>query len=330
MTATRRPGLSLVEVLVALFIMGIGAIAILTLFPLGALQMGQALKDDRTAQAAGQADAYIRWYWKNYVVETNADTGLAGANSAFENPGAPLPVLSTTTNAGEPSYPVAADPMGNYTWGGNAQSWVAYPYQSVPRRNLNQITQQFQALRVCSLLDGYGFNPQSYGQPNDPATGIVDREYRYNWLWVLQRPNVADRNTVTMTVVVFDDRPPFYARPSAEVAFNPVANGAAVGSTSVQFASGTNLQVRKGGWILDATSSGSVRNANFYRVVSVTDNPTAGTVDVELQVPLKPDTKPSWGTDISAANANSRTFIVLAGVSEVFERPNLTGTDAGY
>jgi Tfp pilus assembly protein PilV len=43
---TRRAGLSRVEVLVAMFIMALGMIALLTLFPLGALQMGQALKDD--------------------------------------------------------------------------------------------------------------------------------------------------------------------------------------------------------------------------------------------------------------------------------------------
>ena len=39
---TRRRGMSLIEVLVALFIMGLGVIAILTMFPLGAYQMAVA------------------------------------------------------------------------------------------------------------------------------------------------------------------------------------------------------------------------------------------------------------------------------------------------
>ncbi len=66
---TRRPGLSLIEVLTALFIMGIGAIAILTLFPLGAINMANANRDDRSSLAAFGADNYFRTYWKTEIVE---------------------------------------------------------------------------------------------------------------------------------------------------------------------------------------------------------------------------------------------------------------------
>ena len=50
-----RPGITLVEVLVAIFIMAIGLLAILTLFPLGALRMSESLQSDRTAAAASEA-----------------------------------------------------------------------------------------------------------------------------------------------------------------------------------------------------------------------------------------------------------------------------------
>ena len=49
----RRSGITLVEVLVAILIMGVGMIALLTLFPLGALNIAQALKDDRAATTDG-------------------------------------------------------------------------------------------------------------------------------------------------------------------------------------------------------------------------------------------------------------------------------------
>src|SRR5437763_12971326 len=52
-----RPAVTLTEVLVAIFVMGIGLLALLVLFPLGALSMAQALKDDRASQAAAQAAA---------------------------------------------------------------------------------------------------------------------------------------------------------------------------------------------------------------------------------------------------------------------------------
>jgi type II secretory pathway pseudopilin PulG len=71
----RRSATTLVEVLVAIFIMGIGLLAILALFPLGALQMAQALKDDRAAQAAANATALARVIWKQAC---DADAVLFG------------------------------------------------------------------------------------------------------------------------------------------------------------------------------------------------------------------------------------------------------------
>jgi hypothetical protein len=50
-----RFGVTLIEVLSAIFVTGIGLLAILVLFPLGALSMAQAIKDDRTAAIADAA-----------------------------------------------------------------------------------------------------------------------------------------------------------------------------------------------------------------------------------------------------------------------------------
>ena len=62
---TRRPGLTLTEVLVTLAILAFGILGILTLFPLAASQMAIAVREDRSAQAAHAADAYFRAYWKS-------------------------------------------------------------------------------------------------------------------------------------------------------------------------------------------------------------------------------------------------------------------------
>jgi prepilin-type N-terminal cleavage/methylation domain-containing protein len=81
MTTTRepRPGVTLLEVLVAIFIMAIGLLALLTLFPLGAMRMAQALKDDRAAQTAVSADGFLRAHWRGSVIAPltdNTPTGL--------------------------------------------------------------------------------------------------------------------------------------------------------------------------------------------------------------------------------------------------------------
>ena len=60
----RRSAVTLTEVLVAIFVMGLGLMGILSLFPLGAAQMAQALKDQRAAEAGANAAAVFRLAWK--------------------------------------------------------------------------------------------------------------------------------------------------------------------------------------------------------------------------------------------------------------------------
>ncbi len=54
-----RQGLSLAEVLIALLILALGMMGILALFPLGAKQMADAIKDERTAQLAEMGEGLI-------------------------------------------------------------------------------------------------------------------------------------------------------------------------------------------------------------------------------------------------------------------------------
>jgi hypothetical protein len=60
---------TLLEALTAIFIMAIGLLALLTLFPIGAMSMAQAIKDDRCAQTASQADGLMRVQWRAAVLE---------------------------------------------------------------------------------------------------------------------------------------------------------------------------------------------------------------------------------------------------------------------
>src|SRR3954451_15796144 len=54
---THRPGISLVEVLVAILITSIGLLSLLVLFPLGALEMVQAIQSDRAGHIKRSAGA---------------------------------------------------------------------------------------------------------------------------------------------------------------------------------------------------------------------------------------------------------------------------------
>src|SRR6266404_2000101 len=56
----RRSGVTLIEVLVAIFVASIGLLALLALFPVGALSMRQALRDSRCAQTSANAFALFK------------------------------------------------------------------------------------------------------------------------------------------------------------------------------------------------------------------------------------------------------------------------------
>ncbi|MBI1913631.1 MAG: prepilin-type N-terminal cleavage/methylation domain-containing protein [Planctomycetes bacterium] len=132
---TRRPGITLVEVLVAILITGVGLLALLVLFPLGALEMAQAVKDDRAGHVKHNAAAFASIVWPNggptgLRTDPDVQNGMLNPNGANPSPypgGAPLdpygggtapvsyylpggtinPSMSSMS-----SYPVIVDPNG--------------------------------------------------------------------------------------------------------------------------------------------------------------------------------------------------------------------------
>lgn len=128
----RRPGVTLMEVLIATFILSIGVVAIMALFPIGAVNFARAINHDRATTHAVNSDAIMRHYWRNAWETrdpvTNARTGaLVTSNElAFRNSREPMlllleahpaygPLSGDPTNPGntsDPSYPVLVDPIG--------------------------------------------------------------------------------------------------------------------------------------------------------------------------------------------------------------------------
>src|SRR5688572_653010 len=86
----QRPGLSLSEVLIAIFVIAIGLMGVLSLFPLGAVRMAQAIKDDRTAIHNLNVGANMRWMWKeDGFTTTGAQKRMYERNRTNPQPGAP-------------------------------------------------------------------------------------------------------------------------------------------------------------------------------------------------------------------------------------------------
>lgn len=339
----KRKGITLTEALVALFIGALGMISLLTLFPLGAMQMGQALKDSRAAQAAQEADGIMRWYWSKHEVPGASASSLSitTAMDRGDFDSAPVSAASFLNGTEQaPSYAVFVDPLGyNNSW----QSPTAGPstgltqkkrlgysttypngLQWLPRRTFMVPT--FSST-VPSLLTNPGWIERAtilqdeleYAETRGaPASGVqVQRGAQYSWSWLLQRPRNSQRGLVNMQVVVYFKRSPTFFRGDYEsvygVTFTP-------GTTRLQINySGSRPELVKGRWVMDATridaaTSSPLRHANFYRVVSVNDE-TAGSLFVELETPIR-------RSDNGITPYNGE-LVVNKNVAEVFERPPL-------
>src|SRR5205814_713569 len=109
-------------------------LALLALFPLGALTMAQAIKDDRTATAVYNATGIAEAH------EFRRDQLLvSAAGDVFKDPAAngfPYPA-----HADLPGYPVYVDPVGFYGYSGvpNGSNWIAATPNTVPRRSVRLV-----------------------------------------------------------------------------------------------------------------------------------------------------------------------------------------------
>ncbi|MCS6850726.1 MAG: prepilin-type N-terminal cleavage/methylation domain-containing protein [Gemmataceae bacterium] len=295
---TRRPGVSLTEVLVALFVMAIGMMGLLTLFPLGALTMAQAIRDDRCAHIARNAFAIAeaRGIRFNSWVGQN----LPSTYSSVPNNGrSPL-------HRSGPSIPVFVDPygIGPLNVEEPAESRLI-PWDSItrplggviPRRSVHFCNTATQVARWCSLRDDINFGPN--GTPF--YTSPVQVDGRYSWAWLLRKPKSADGNRIEVTVIVYNARPMGSAGQGEIVS---PASGAKGGRTVLI---PSDVPIKRGNWIMDISPElpelYGPAHGFFYRVIGVTQ--TSGGMVLDLQTVLK---------------APVSRILIMDGVVEVFEK----------
>jgi hypothetical protein len=339
----RRPGVTLIEVLVAIFVTGVGLLSLLALFPVGAFSMANAIKNGRCVQASANSKG---------VAASNRIWTDSSVSGSFTTPGGALPGISSTSPPASPfpytgpSYPVYVDPIGtslSSSLGGF--NFTAYGYTSpgMPRVSLSFISgatvPTSAALRWMSLTDDITFNLD--GTPTEPiGTSLVQREDRYSWAYVLQQPSWGASNQINVTTVVYAGR--------SSVVTGETSYGTDSTGPGIKFIQGSNTvdvswdpgigqsqpNIKNGTWILDATQvrlsptvPGTIEvppegpHAYFYRVVNTTLVPNPGpstlqTMTLELQSRIVQSTVYPPGTPL--AGGNYGVLVVMDNVAEVF------------
>jgi prepilin-type N-terminal cleavage/methylation domain-containing protein len=324
-----RPGITLIEVLVAIFIMSIGLLALLTLFPLGALRMSQALQNDRAASCASAgANIYDAFGIRTDGQYDALPTGTlpVGTPSPFVTP--PTAGFQYAAQNGT-GIPIFIDPNGVNSGAGSSLGASTNPTPATPGIwRLSPSAAVMPALipepgpttaplaaRYFTLLDDMTF--YTNGQP-DTSSGVIPRGDRYTWAYLLHRsPPSSSTGVVDLQIVVYAGRST--ALPSVETTYaatNPTFVGPAPTQQTqviLTHPAGQPPTIRRGSWILDTsyddqttiTPTFSV-HGDFYRVISIStiDNMH---VNLELQDPIS---KPSGMSAVT----------VMDNVVEVFKR----------
>jgi prepilin-type N-terminal cleavage/methylation domain-containing protein len=362
----RRQGATLIEVLVAIFIMGIGLLCLLTLFPLGVLRMAKAIQDDRAGQAARAAAAI-------------AELRLPPTLQPLRNDPDVIAALLTSNGQGLPpnpegrSYPVLVDPIGFLSAFGTptfnqvagavdeqlaagappkivpllprlAPRFVSAPPPAAGTTSVREAYKWFTLLDDVVLDAGADSSPAVLGTPKQLIPGVIERDTRFSWAFLLQRPRSADPSVVEVSVIVYNSRPlnlnvgnlslpeskyHQYDNPNklSEVVYDASRN---VVRVRWEYFGSLQPQVRAGDWILDVSYVRGEKHAFFYRVAGVREDveelPAAGSgqfyafVEFELQQPLRGflPNEPAFGW--SPDPRNRPRLVVLEGVAEVFER----------
>jgi prepilin-type N-terminal cleavage/methylation domain-containing protein len=350
----RRPGVTLMEVLIAIGILAVGLLALMPLFLVGSVSMARSLNQNRAADHAAASDAAFRFNWKKTWIDVANGGGVRTPDQAYAFSGEPMllwldrpysnpPAQTPTINASfsaQPSFVVLVDPVGSHTQTGSNANFVA-GISSLTRTTMvpAETALPRSLVKATTLLDD-----MSWDLDGEPAnyTGQLERGGRYNCAWLIQRPKNNIPHEVRLFVLVYAGRSPTDT-PSQESAFTGQVSGYAgdvdpkpntiVVSLMVNGQTQSMPNIRRGGWVgfsVPITPPGGVpySTLDFYRVAAITDNSANAanpTITLELEQPLRSyqvPTATSPTNTISTFNGGTftGTVIFFDNLYEVFDR----------
>ncbi|MFM7112781.1 MAG: prepilin-type N-terminal cleavage/methylation domain-containing protein [Planctomycetota bacterium] len=275
-----RKGLTLLEVLITIFVMGIGMLSVLTLFPLAARKIGMSIDMDRATQMAGNASAFlslpvsagkpsIRQTIQQYFEfkENQARTAAAGNPALLVNLSRPSEIVHFDPAGAAANQSTALlgtiAPM-------NAGVWA--PPSGWPSLGRNQVVS----------LDEYPFTDQGAPEPNSR------RSERYSSSYLFRRSRLDDETSMETLILVYAGRPYDFGVGMETDLSTMLTNGVNTAGTSelgfntlpTQGPGGPDRVFHRGSWIMDRNNW-----KTFYQVISV----DAVTKKVAIDRPLAYD-----------------------------------------
>ena len=289
-----RKGLTLLEVIITIFVMAIGFLSVLTLFPLAARKVVRSIDSDRVNLMAANASGSENVLGIRQAVQSQIDAELATSGT---------PLL--------PSSIYHFDPIGVIGTSGGSRIPVlkalgAFRLMGLNDNasadlSLNSIRGFFQLPSISDLKlkewltsqDEIIFEPWGLPEQN------FRKGNRYSVSFLYRRNTLADRNSLETLMLVYAARSIEFGNDTGTILSLqvPADNTAStlVINDPVQSPGGPDRVFGRGAWLMDVSSnliSGKPRWKKFYQVQNVENNGT-GQLTVSLDRNLEADSASS-------------------------------------
>jgi prepilin-type N-terminal cleavage/methylation domain-containing protein len=303
--STPRQGLTLLEVLITIFVMAIGFLSVLTLFPLAARKIVRSIDSDRVNLMAANASGCDQLLGIRNAIQYQMDQDLG---------------LAPVTQKLQPSLIYHFDPIGVF---GGATSisrslgtlkTVGLNPNALADQSLNQLRTILSLPTIADLKmkewmtsqDEINFEPWGLPEPN------FRKGNRYSVSFLYRRNTLADSNSLETLMLVYAGRSTEFGNDTETplTLLSPASSSDSKitvqdGVPALQGPGGPDRTFGRGAWLMDISAnlvSGQPRWKKFYQVQNV-DSTMPGQLTVTLDRNLEADSTSSTSVFPVPANA---------------------------
>lgn len=268
-----RQGLTLTEVLATIFILAVGMLSILILFPVGAMKVKAALNNERTALAASNGISNLAILAKTKAWDPVTSTYKPVLDLSNMQYSATLPdarkvaFLDQTAGLATFGLPIQY-PQTDSTSGISSQFQIPVNCFSNPLPLINSESAFVTLKKWFTLQDDIEWNESGSVGP------VVSRGQSFTTAYLIR----AERGLYEVTILVYNGRSPslYDSANDKQLALGTMADANATGNTAIALSKLPTKEdgrtVDKGSWIVETSN----REYEYYQIQSITTSTDAG------------------------------------------------------
>ena len=258
----KRKGLTLLEVLISIFIMGIGMLSVLAMFPAAADMMGRAITNSQIAEglvnARGMQDG-VDW--------------ISPSGPYYQYLNAPVWKSPTTDT---PVFLL----LDQYAVSGGVNSFSNLSIEVGSISGAASTAGRFFTCNSDLIL-----NNQGVANKDDDGNSVsVEREAKFTIAHFFTKPTpITNQNYIKRNILVFKDRSQVIT--SNDLTYYPISSFISTNQFTLSVNANGVLKTRQWMMITDSLANAYPSAVDFYEISSVDDSGTYTTIEISPSLP---------------------------------------------